>query len=228
MARYRDKFGTFRAQLPFPYDAIEALYSNGASLTAIAVAMGCNAKTIAGLLKSHGVCLRRHTGKKRPAYADDIVQMYLTGFSIRECAAKSGRSVSCVVWWLKRSGVPRRNISEAKRGQRPSEEAIVRSVLTRRKNFIDGKPLVGYKRRGDGYVDVLVPGRGYVREHRLMMEQHIGRRLYIWEEVHHLNGTKDDNRLENLIVVDRREHHRMHYRERVVDKHTGRLLPVRN
>lgn len=46
--------------------------------------------------------------------------------------------------------------------------------------------------------------------HRLIMERHIGRKLLPTEIVHHINDNKFDNRIENLQIVSRSEHNKMH------------------
>lgn len=48
--------------------------------------------------------------------------------------------------------------------------------------------------------------RKAISEHVLVAEEHIGRRLSADEHVHHINGTKTDNRIENLHVCTRSEH----------------------
>lgn len=63
---------------------------------------------------------------------------------------------------------------------------------------------------GHGYRRVLVGKNRYVYEHRLVAATIIGRPLLKHEAVHHRNGIRDDNRPDNLEVMTRAEHSRLH------------------
>jgi len=64
--------------------------------------------------------------------------------------------------------------------------------------------------RKDGYRIVKVGVHQYRLEHRLVMETVLRRPLGRREEVHHINGDKLDNRVENLLVVSPSVHQAYH------------------
>lgn len=75
----------------------------------------------------------------------------------------------------------------------------------------------GYIVTHNGYKMVSSPfhpnadSKGYIREHRLVMEKSIGRFLSLDEIVHHINHDKMDNRIDNLEITDLATHTRNHH-----------------
>lgn len=71
----------------------------------------------------------------------------------------------------------------------------------------------GIKKDGYGYIKIFSPNhpfkdkQKYVKEHRLVMEKHIGRFLNPNEVIHHINGIRDDNRIENLKLLPNQATH---------------------
>jgi hypothetical protein len=73
----------------------------------------------------------------------------------------------------------------------------------------------GRSKKKEGYINIYCPNhpnnhQGYVYEHRLIMEKHIGRVLLKTEIVHHINSIKDDNRIENLMLFNNHSEHTKH------------------
>lgn len=62
----------------------------------------------------------------------------------------------------------------------------------------------------NGYVSMTKGENRYQNEHRLIMEGHIGRKLIKGEIVHHIDGNRKNNSLENLQLMSHYEHSRFH------------------
>lgn len=82
--------------------------------------------------------------------------------------------------------------------------------------------LVKWIKKNKGFDKQILGKKGYaisldgyhvynrIKVHRIIMEKHLGRKLKSTEIVHHINENKLDNRIENLQIVTRSEHNRIH------------------
>ena len=87
---------------------------------------------------------------------------------------------------------------------------------TNKGSFKKGKlhPLwKGGKFKSNKYIFILQPNhpfanqQGYIREHRLIMEKHLGRYLKQSEEIHHIDGNTINNKLNNLMLFPNKSAH---------------------
>ena len=120
------------------------------------------------------------------------------------------------MWGKKLSEEHKRKISEGNKGKIISEKT--RKKLSEVMKGEKAPNWQGGRRRINGCIYIYKPShpyahkRGYVAEHRLMMEKKIGRLLKPNEIVHHKNEIKIDNCPENLYLCkNHSEHTKLHW-----------------
>lgn len=171
---------------------IKRMYLEGElSPTAIAEYFASNRHPIERVLKKAGVFGQINL-RSRPSYDYAKVEI---------------RNAICKEWMAVQPGGPQ---AAPRKLQDPTTTEKQRAAHSGSKHY-DWK---GGRFERRGYVRVRTPDwhpakgkRKYLFEHRLVMEQHIGRELLSTELVHHKNGVKNDNRIENLELLTFANHH---------------------
>lgn len=69
-----------------------------------------------------------------------------------------------------------------------------------------------------GYWMIYVPKRGWMKEHHFIWEKKYNL-IPSGKVLHHINFDRLDNRIENLELMDKKEHGKLHYAKRIIDKY---------
>lgn len=158
--------------------------------------------------------------------------MYVSGLSIPEISEETGIPRSTVRSRLISEGVTLRSRSEAVRlsadqgklggglrgKSRTFSDAHKSAIRSARNAWADANA-VGLSIKPSGYVEITRgPNKGR-RLHVVKMEERIGRRLREDENVHHIDGNRQNNDENNLALLTRSGHARLH---RLLDAASGK------
>jgi len=160
----------------------------------------------------------------------EIIDSYLDGMSTVDISKEMGIPISRVREIVKSKGVLRSRAEAIRlarnQGKLSSRRGVKRKPFTEqhKKRMSEAKKGSGrgVTKKPNGYIEYTAGENKGRSVHVVLMEKNIGRRIFANECVHHINGNREDNRIENLQLMTRREHAKLHakenYKNRKIDK----------
>lgn len=176
------------------------LYNSGLSMAEVGRLMGHHHGVISYHLIRNGVKRKTYAEIRRIKIpSQKIADMYTTGMSAVEVAKELGITYQCVYDRLAEVGIKTRS----------RREQIKMMIKRGNYGWVRKGPSCknwngGFTNDKKGYRHARVDGH-YICEHRMVWEKQNGAIPKNWV-IHHLNGIKDDNRIENLVALPRKHH----------------------
>lgn len=172
--------------------ALIASYREGRSLSDLGREYGCCLEAVRKVLKRNGV-ERRRRGNSLRQFTEEQVAECAKRWEAGESQHSIGKSL----------GLPQPQVSRLLRDttDQPPRTWVPRGSrhsMWKGGRVSLGTSYIGVRLEADDPFRVMAQSQGYVLEHRLVMARSLGRPLLSTETVHHVNGIRTDNRLENL------------------------------
>lgn len=156
---------------------------------------------------------------------ESLVDLYVSGLSIPEVSNNTGIALSTVRRHLSICGVLRsradgvRNAGANGRlgsGMRGKKRVFTDShckAISTAKILQADKFSIGFRKKPSGYIEHTRGKNKGKLSHRIIMEGHLGRELLSSEHVHHKDGNKENNDIENLEIMTASQHSSHHAKE---------------
>jgi hypothetical protein len=154
------------------------------------------------------------------------IELYKKGMSLPDISKQLGIPQSTLRFRLKKIGILRSRAESVRlaalQGKLSSNKGVKRHFTTQWKENIS-KGLLKWSEinakktriNRNGYVEYTTGKNVNRAVHVVLMEERIGRKLYHNECVHHKNHIKTDNSIDNLELMTKQAHSRLHAMEKI-------------